>query len=253
MLGVRRWSRRMLYWCIGVCLRCLGRSLCFSIDVWSAVSSGCIVVQFLEYSVRRAGFQSVLMSFCCRHWSVGGSVGAGGVFIRCRSLVSIDSGVVALVLSNRVLWRPLFIVSSVVSIRSSMLLCSCFVVGGCSAMLCCACFVVCAPISAMLACWWCMQSDLNSSSCDRHCDRCESCSFSRCSAIVSYPIPPCCVLVRNGVLEVCAGSFHACFLALVMIVCMCAISFCFHGTIGALYLNIGMMHVLMSCITWSRR
>ena len=40
ILGVRRWSRRMLYWCVGVCFRCLGRSLCCRIDLWSAVSSG---------------------------------------------------------------------------------------------------------------------------------------------------------------------------------------------------------------------
>ena len=99
----------------------------------------------------------------------------GSVGIKCRSLVIIDSGVVALLLSNRVLCRPLSIVPSVVSIRSSMLLCSCFAVGGCSDMLCCACLVVCAPISAILAWWWCMHSDLSSSSCDRHCDKCESC------------------------------------------------------------------------------
>ena len=66
---------------------------------------------------------------------------------------------------------------------------------------------------------------------------------------MSYPIPPCIVLMRNGVLEVCAGSFHACLRARVIMVCMRAISLGFQGTIGALYLNIGMMHVLISCIT----
>ena len=109
--------------------------------------------QLLEYSVRRAVFHSVLMSFCCSHCSVGGSVvGGGRSGIRCKSLVIMDSGVVALLLSNRVLCRPLFIVPSVLSMRSNMLFCSCFAVGGCSAILCCACLVVCAPISAMLAC-----------------------------------------------------------------------------------------------------